>query len=81
MRKSLKIISALAASAIIIGAFAGCGGEKKNAPEAAGGGEKKKGKIFGFHTGGAGCLAGVERKNPGVGYDNCAGKGQKIERI
>ena len=27
MRKNLKIISALAASAIIIGGFAGCGGE------------------------------------------------------
>ena len=35
MRKSLKIISALAASAIIIGAFAGCGGEKKDTPKAA----------------------------------------------
>ena len=29
MRKSLKIITALAASAMIMGVFAGCGGEKK----------------------------------------------------
>lgn len=29
MRRSLKIISALAASAMIIGAFTGCGGERK----------------------------------------------------
>ena len=35
MRRSLKIISALAASAMIIGAFTGCGGEKKDAPKAA----------------------------------------------
>ena len=35
MRRSLKIISALAASAMIIGAFAGCGGEKKDAPKTA----------------------------------------------
>lgn len=45
MRKSLKIISALAASAIIIGAFAGCGGEKKDAPKAADAGNKTAVKL------------------------------------
>lgn len=45
MRKSLKIISALAASAIIIGAFAGCGGEKKGAPKAADAGNKTAVKL------------------------------------
>ena len=40
MRRSLKIISALAASAMIIGAFTGCGGEKKDAPKAADAGNK-----------------------------------------
>lgn len=43
--KSLKIISALAASAIIIGAFAGCGGEKKDAPKAADAGNKTAVKL------------------------------------
>ncbi len=36
MRKSLKIITALAASAMIMGVFAGCGGEKKAEAPAAG---------------------------------------------
>lgn len=45
MRKSLKIISALAASAIIIGAFAGCGGEKKDTPKAADAGNKTAVKL------------------------------------
>ena len=45
MRKSLKIISALAASAMIIGAFAGCGGEKKDAPKAADAGNKTAVKL------------------------------------
>lgn len=45
MRKSLKIISALAASAIIIGAFAGCGGEKKDTSKAADAGNKTAVKL------------------------------------
>lgn len=45
MRRSLKIISALAASAMIIGAFTGCGGEKKDAPKAADAGNKTAVKL------------------------------------
>ena len=45
MRRSLKIISALAASAMIIGAFTGCGGEKSS-------------EISRIQHGAADCLAG-----------------------
>ena len=58
MRKSLKIISALAASAIIIGAFAGCGGGKERRAENGGCGKQNSSKISRIQHGAADCLAG-----------------------